>query len=222
MRKTLFLAVAFGLMAFSGTPNAADDHEHTHDKFVKEKPEVLEALEIKENDRVYGNKNAPITIVEYASMTCGHCADFHTKFFPEIKEKLIDTGRVNFVFRELPWENRALAVSVLARCAPKEDHAKFISAFFGTLKTWARSDDFLTSIKQVARLGGMSSDEVDACLKDVDINQVVQKNRVEALEVLEVGGTPAFFINGRRFEGVITAGEMIDYVESLEAEAADE
>lgn len=150
-------------------------------------------------------------------MTCGHCADFHNKYYKEIKKTLVDTGRAKFIFRELPWDNRALAVSVVARCAPKEDHSKFLSAFFSTHETWIRSDDFMSSVKQIARLGGMAPNAVEACLKNPDINDVVRKNRQEAIDVLGIKGTPAFFINGHRFSGVLTAGEIIEYVEQLEA-----
>lgn len=210
MKKILFTVGTLFLMAFSQASNAQN-------VVVEERPEVLKALEVKENDRVYGDKSAPITIVEYASMTCGHCADFHNKYYKEIKEQLVDTGRVNFVFRDLPWDNRALAVSMVARCAPVKDHGKFISAFFSTHENWVRSGDFMTSIKQVARLGGMKPIDVDTCLQNPDVNSEIRNNRKEAIDVLNVKGTPAFFINGHRFEGVLTAGEIIDYVTQLES-----
>lgn len=209
MKKLVFMFVVLGVMAFSVMPNAQN-------VVVKESLEVLKALELKETDRFEGNKDAPITIVEYASMTCGHCADFHNKHYKEVKKQLVDTGRVKFVFRELPWDNRALAVSVVARCAPAKDHSKFLSAFFSTHANWARSNDFMSSIKQIARLGGMSADDVDACLKNPEINDVVRKSRKEATDVLGIKGTPAFFINGHRFSGLLTAGEIVDYVEQLE------
>ena len=91
----------------------------------------------------------------------------------------MDTGRAKFVFRELPWDNRALAVSMVARCAPEEDFSKFVSAFFSTHETWVRSGDFMESIKQIARLGGMKADDVDACLKNPDVNDLVRKSRQE-------------------------------------------
>lgn len=212
MKKILFSVLVLGLMAVSMSSSAQN-------VVVEEPAEVLKALEIKETDHVMGDVDAPITIVEYASMTCGHCADFHTKYYGEVKEKLVDTGRVKFVFRPLPWDNRALAVSMVAECAPEEDYSTFISAFFNTHETWVRSSDFMASIKQIARLGGMTADDVDACIKNPDVNDIVRKGRVEATDVVKVTGTPTFFINGHRFSGVITAGEIIDYVTQLEQKA---
>ena len=180
-------------------------------------PAMVTALEIKETDQMVGDAAAPITIIEYASMTCGHCADFHNKTYPVLKEKLVDTGRAKFVFRELPWDNRALAVSMVARCAPEEDFSKFVSAFFSTHETWVRSGDFMESIKQIARLGGMKADDVDACLKNPDVNDLVRKSRQEAVDVLKVTGTPTLFINGHRLNGALPAGEILDYVAQLEA-----
>ena len=212
MKKIIFSVMALGLVMYSAVSIAQN-------VVVEEPEEVLAALEIKETDHVAGDMNAPITIVEYASMTCGHCADFHTKYYEEVKEKLVETGRVKFVFRPLPWDNRALAVSMVAECAPKEDYSTYISAFFNTHETWVRSAEFMDSIKQIARLGGMSAGDVDACIKNPDVNDIVRKGRAEAIDVVKVTGTPTFFINGHRFSGVITAGEIIDYVTQLEEKA---
>lgn len=207
MKKILALTFMFAVVAF--TPAFAEG------ELVQESPEVLELLKLQENDMYEGEKNAPVQVVEYASMTCGHCADFHTKHYHEIKEKFIDTGKVRFIFRELPWDNKALAVSMVARCAPKGEYFNFVSALMSTRDTWAMSDDFMGSVKQIARLGGMSPAAVDACMKNTAVNDIVRKSYATAVGPLKVQGTPTFFVNGQRIPGIMTAkdlGVMIDNI----------
>ena len=186
---------------------------------IKESEEALKALELKATDNFEGKKDAPIQVVEYASMTCSHCADFHTKYYHEIKEKLIDTGKVRFIFRELPWDNRALAVSMVSRCAPKEEYFNFVSAYMSTRKSWAESEKFLASVKQVARLGGMPPKAVDACLKNEEVNDIIRKNYKEGVEVVKIKGTPTFFVNGFRVEGIMTTEHLLNLVEGIEKKA---
>ena len=158
-----------------------------------------------------GVDNAPVQIVEYASATCGHCGDFHTKTLPEIKEKYIDTGKVKFVLRDLPWDNRAFAVSTIARCSG--DYYSFMSAFMSTQASWVASKDFMGAIKQVARLGGMDGEKITECLSDETITSKITEGRGVA-EKLGVTGTPSFFINGELHPGALTVKKMSDIIDA--------
>lgn len=146
------------------------------------------------DDVVLGDKNASVVMIEYASMTCGHCADFHKKTFPEIKKNYIDNGKIRFVLRDMPWDPLAMAVSKIARCAPQEQFYAFSSAFFDTQKVWSKSSDPISELKKVARLGGMDGTTVENCLNDTDLHTKVMESRRIGMEVLKVNSTPSFYI----------------------------
>ena len=151
-------------------------------------------LDISKHDVVMGEQDAPVTVIEYASMTCGHCADFHNDVLPKIKKNYIDTGKINFVLRDMPWDPLALAVSKITRCAPDDKFYNFVSAFFDTQKSWVKSDDPIAALKKNARLGGMDGESVEACLSNADVHARVTQSREKGLETLGVKSTPTFFI----------------------------
>lgn len=151
-------------------------------------------LDIQDSDRVMGAADAPVTVVEYASLTCAHCASFHEEKMPQIKAEYIDTGKVKFVLRDMPWDNIALAAAKIARCADDEQYYSYIDAFFGNVDTWARAQNPLVELKRIARLGGMSSEEVDSCLADTTLHQQILETKRVGLEVLGVQATPTVFV----------------------------
>lgn len=151
-------------------------------------------LDIQESDRVMGQTDAPVTIVEYASLTCAHCASFHEEKMPQIKAEYIDTGKVKFVLRDMPWDNIALAAAKIARCAPSAQYYNYIDAFFGNVDTWASAQNPLVELKRIARLGGMSGEEVDSCLADTQLHQQILETKRVGLEVLGVQATPTVFV----------------------------
>ena len=113
------------------------------------------------SDLIMGKADAPVTIVEYASMTCGHCANFHTKVFPALKEKYIDTGKVRFVFREFPLNNQAVAASMLSRCTGSDEKAiAFNSVMFSTQNDWAfvPENQFVPQLFKMARQAGFTQE----------------------------------------------------------------
>ena len=150
-----------------------------------------------------GNADAPITVVEYASMTCGHCAHFHTKVFPELKQKYIDTGKVHFIMREFPLDNLAVAAAMLARCAGGDKTFPLISALFAKQDEWAfvRSDPRPELLK-FAKQAGFTKESFDKCLTDQKLLDDVVAVRTRASQVFGVDATPTFFVNGKRLEGV--------------------
>jgi protein-disulfide isomerase len=153
-------------------------------------------------DIVLGNADAPTTIVEYASMTCSHCANFHTNVFPELKTKYIDTGKAKFILREFPLDSLALAAFMVARCAGPDRYYPVTGALFDTQKSWAvpgaEGQDKLLAI---ARQAGFSKESFDKCLADKDLQDKIVAVRARANETLGVDSTPTFFIDGKRLRG---------------------
>jgi protein-disulfide isomerase len=150
-----------------------------------------------------GNSDAPITVVEYASMTCGHCANFHNKVFPQLKEKYIDSGKVYFIMREFPLDNLAAAASMLARCAGGDKTFPLISALFAKQEDWAfvRGDPRPELLK-FAKQAGFTQESFDKCLTDQKLLDEILAVRTRAADTFGVNATPTFFINGKRLAGV--------------------
>ena len=152
-------------------------------------------------ERFIGNADAPVTIIEYASATCPHCADFHIKTFGRIKKNYIDTGKVKFIFREFPFDDLALAAFMVARCAPKDKFFGVLDILFEEQETWSRSKDPRGELLKIARLAGFSEKDFDACLKNNEIAQGIIGIRNKANKSYGINSTPTFFINGERLNG---------------------
>ena len=165
-------------------------------------------LEITKDERVLGNPAAPITIVEYASMTCPHCAHFAKEVLPELKRKWIDTGKVKLVFRDFPLDQLALRAAMIQRCAPPDRFYAFAETFFADQAQWVMADDALAALARLAALGGMSKSEFDACLKNTALENRILQQRLVASKDLGVGATPTFFINGSKFAGDPTVAQF--------------
>jgi protein-disulfide isomerase len=150
-------------------------------------------------DLVMGNADAKVTVVEYASMTCGHCKNFHTKVLPELKTKYIDTGKIRMVFREFPLDPRAFAASMLARCAGGDKTLPMISALFETQADWAFVKENPTpKLLEIAKQAGFTQETFDKCLTDQALLDKLTAIRTRAAETFGVNATPTFFINGVR------------------------
>jgi len=161
-----------------------------------------------------GSKDAPITIIEYASMTCSHCAHFHEATYPTLKSKYIDTGKVRFTLREFPFDPIAVAGFMVARCAGDKREA-MIGLLFSQQKNWAFTDKPLQGLTALVKQTGMSQEKFDACLQDkalyANVNQVFEK----ASKQFRVDSTPTFFINGKKVSGALSPEEMDKQLEPL-------
>jgi protein-disulfide isomerase len=158
-------------------------------------------------DIVLGSPDAPVTIVEYASMTCPHCAQFQAKTFPKLKERYIDTGKVRYIFREFPLDPLAAGAFMLARCADKDKYLSIIDLFFGTQREWVVPNP-LQPLFNIAKQAGYNEETFNACLKNQQILDGIQNVRDHAAKVLNVESTPTFFINGKRVVGDVSIEEM--------------
>jgi protein-disulfide isomerase len=176
-------------------------------------------LEISKDDRVLGNPDAPITIVEYASLTCTHCAHFTNEVLPEIKKEWIDTGKVKLVLRDFPLDEPALRAAMIARCAPPNRFYAFADTFFAAQDKWAGARDYREALARLAKLGGMGKDEFDACLKNTALENKIVEQRLIASKELDVNSTPTFFVNGSKFTGAPTAEEFNKVLSNLAAKS---
>ena len=158
---------------------------------------------------VLGKEDAPVTLVEYASMTCGHCAAFHNKVFPVLKEKYIDTGKVRFIMREFPLDKLAVAASMLARCAGGDRTLPLISALFAKQDEWAfvRSNP-VPELFKFGKQAGFTQESFDKCLTDQKLMDDIVKIRSRAADGFGVTSTPTFFINGKKMTGAPTLEEF--------------
>ena len=167
-------------------------------------------------DIVIGSPTAPITITEYASMSCPHCAAFGENVFPMLRSKYIDTGKVRFVFREFPLDIKAAAASMLARCIARDDPEKYLGAveilFKQQDRLMAQTKDTLMFI---GKLNGMSEQEVEACEKDQALLDKLAADQRYAMEQLKVDSTPYFFVNGERLKGSMSFEELDERIKPL-------
>ncbi len=158
-------------------------------------------------DEVIGKADAPITIIEYSSLTCPHCAKFHAESFPKIKADWIDTGKAKLIFRDLPWDALAQATAMVSHCSGDRYFA-FLNTFFRTQEQWARNPEPLTAIKTIAKLGGMSAEQVDKCLEDRGLLNEINARKEDALQRSKVDSTPSFIINGKLYTGDMSTEEF--------------
>jgi len=172
-----------------------------------------QAQQITPDDRVLGKQDAPITIVEYASLTCPHCADFDKETLPKIREKWIDTGKAKLIFRNFPFDKPALQAALIAACAPGDRYFNFVDVLFQQQRQWATAQDPTAALTRIAKLGGMSDQQAHSCLADKEMENKIVAGRLAAEKDLGVNSTPTFFINGKKLLG---AQEFAKFDEALQ------
>jgi len=161
-------------------------------------------------DMALGPADAAVTITEYASMTCPHCAAFNADVFPKIKAKYIDTGKIRYIFREFPLDIKAAAGAMLSRCIAKNDSARYFAVtdlLFKTQNDWVTKNT-TESLVRVGRQAGLSQDQVETCLNDRALLDKIAADQKYASEVLKVDSTPTFFINGEKIKGEASIEEF--------------
>jgi len=208
-RAALFLAGLTALVAF--TPLHPIGEARAQDTTA-----ALVAKPVSLPDIALGSAKAPVTITEYASMSCPHCAAFGENVFPMLRSKYIDTGKVRFVFREFPLDIKAAAASMLARCIAGDDAERF----FGAVDTLFKLQDPLLgqtkeTLKLIGGQSGMSEQAVDACEKDQALLDKLKADQAFAFDVLKVDATPTFFINGEMVKGAMSFEELDKKIKSL-------
>jgi protein-disulfide isomerase len=162
-----------------------------------------------------GSKDAPVTMIEYASMTCPHCAHFHNETWPELKKAYIDTGKLRFVLREFPFDPLATAGFMLARCAGDDKREAVVELLFAQQPNWAFKDKPLEGLQNVIRQTGMSQQAFESCLRDKALYDNVNAVRDRGSKEYKVDSTPTFFINGKRVNGSIPLAEFAKIIDPL-------
>lgn len=199
----LFVALigaAAGYGYFSQTAKLSD--EPSVEK-TAEAPVDQALLTPKPNDIIIGDNNAIVTMVEYSSLSCPHCANFHETILPTLEKEFITTGKAKLVVRYFPLNEPALKASQVVECAGKTGlkRESFIKVLFDMQQQWAMSESFLKDLKQIALVGGMDSATFDSCVADKDSETQILAARQEAGTKLNIEATPTFFINGMKYEG---------------------
>lgn len=149
-----------------------------------------------------GAEDAPVTIIEYISMTCGYCARFHNDVWPAFKAKYVETGKVRFIVREFPLDPLAMGAFMLIRCAGDDKFFPFVDVLFAQQPAWTRTNDPLTALFNISRQAGFSRESFDSCLSNQQLFENVKWVKTRAEEKFDVRSTPTFFVNGRIVRGV--------------------
>ncbi|WP_312869962.1 DsbA family protein [Jiella pacifica] len=165
-------------------------------------------------DIVIGDPNAPVTIVEYASMTCGHCANFHENSYPTIKTDYIDTGKAKLIIREFPFDPRALAAFMLARCTQNDaQRTAMIDVLFDQQDVWARAENASTALLNIARLAGFTQESFAACLNNKELQEQIVATQERGQQEFGVDATPTFFVNGDKYAGSLPPDQIAAIIE---------
>jgi protein-disulfide isomerase len=196
IRRALLAAAAAVAWAPVAAPLAAQE------------PPALDARGYALGDMAIGDPNAPLTVIEYASLTCPHCATFHTETFPEIRADYVDTGKVRFVFREVYFDQYGLWAAMIARCGGPDAYFGFISTFFELQREWARADDIVAELQRIGRLGGLPAERMDACLRDEQLLERLVADYQANVAADDVRSTPTFIVGDETFTGAISAEEF--------------
>jgi protein-disulfide isomerase len=184
---------------YAGVPVSADDAlapaaEATASETTSDEKVTIDVAKAM-SPRSLGNANAPIKIVEYASLTCSHCAHFHNDILPALKTKYIDTGKVYMEFREFPLDDAALKGTLTARCLPEEKYESFVSLLFKSQHQWAHNVDYMNTLKQNAKLAGMSDATFEACHNEPMLKMQIAESMQVGKDQWKIAATPTFIIN---------------------------
>jgi protein-disulfide isomerase len=175
---------------------------------------------VQAEDFSLGKAGAPVTVIEYASLTCPHCADFHTNVLPGLKKDYIATGKVRMAFRNFPLDRAGLAAAMVARCAGRDRYFAMIDLFFARQRAWGTASDPISALARVAGLGGMPPEQVQTCLSDKAVERAVLNERVQAEKAFAINATPSFVINGKKYSGGMPLDQFRKAIDPLLAATA--
>jgi len=224
-RTALVSGASFGVLMLAGCDNAPTtettaqtdvtaENTSTSGEEITRTGDLMKPLGFE--DRWLGDENAKVTVIEYASPTCPHCATFHTQVFPDFKKEFIDTGKVRFVLRPFSRSILDAVVFMVAACdEPAADYYKLTSAYFETMRSWAVSDNSKAAMAQVAINNGFTQESFEACLTNQELFKGLEKTRTQALEEFGLDATPTFYVNGKKLAGVISVEEFAKEIEPL-------
>ena len=175
------------------------------------------ALDITEKDFVIGNEDAKITIIEYASLSCSHCADFHVNTLETLKKEYIDTGKVKMVFRDYPFNYPALLGSMVLRCIPENYRYDYMNALFKLQPDWVNKKNKKTiqELYKIMQSGGMTKEEYDASIYNTELENEILEGVMEAQNQFNIKSTPSFIIDGKLIEGNKSIKEFRQIIDKI-------
>lgn len=171
--------------------------------FTDARGRIVDTIEALKEKKI-GTEEANIEIIEFASLTCGHCAKFHNEVFPKIKKEFIDTGKVSFIYQDFPLDKFALKASVIARCSGEKKFFSFLKVLYSKQKDWTRTEDPFRSLLKIAKLGGLKNEEIKVCVGNKSIEDGILKQRLNASKKFDIKATPTLYINGEKYDGDLT------------------
>lgn len=166
-------------------------------------------------DMALGQAGAPVTLIEYVSLTCPHCRWFHENVYPKLKADYVDTGKVRYVVRDFPLDWPAVQAAILARCAGPDRYFAFVDVLFQTFDEWTRAADHLKQLTQIGELGGLSRERFEACRADKDLEDGIFRSIQEAQAEYDVSGTPTLIVDGEKYEGSMRFDALAEYLDRL-------
>ncbi len=215
------VAVAVAVIAsaayyfFFGLPSGAQLSMNPLDSVAPHAADTVSNPDIGAEDRALGEESARVTILEYSSLTCPRCAQFHSEGYRHLKSAYIDTGKVRLVFRDFPLDELALRAATLAECVPTERYFPFLQLLFEGQSGWARSGDPAAELVRLGQLAGLSQERATGCLHDeAGLKKIIQE-RLTGEKDYQVDSTPSFIIDGRRYPGALTADELDEILAPL-------
>lgn len=219
--RAAFLSLAISFATITFTPAFAEEAKPAAPAATAapaEKPaptpeEQAKVLAPQPTDHILGNPDAPLLVVEYASLSCTHCAHFHGETFPQLKEKYIDTNKIAFIFRHFPLNEPALRGAILAECSGDKFYT-FLKVMFQSQDKWAFSQDFLKSLHTLANVGGLGSEKFDQCLADKKLESSIVLGLQSAADTLQVHSTPTLFIGSDRIDGFRNFEELTKLIDA--------
>lgn len=167
------------------------------------------------DEMTLGEPSAPITVLEYSSLTCPHCARFHAETLPSIRKNYIDAGKVRLVYRHFPFDQPALMAAALAECAGHERFFAFLDVLFVSQSSWARAADPIASLTGIGRLGGLKAEAIAACFNDQALLDRILASRIDGAREFDISSTPTFIVNGEKLVGAQPYEKFVDVFERL-------
>lgn len=201
--KSVIGAALLGALAFSAqTAVAAPDSE------------TVNAIQVRADDVFYGSADAPVTIVEYASLTCPHCANFHKSILPALKEGPIADGKARLIFRDFPLDGLALRASALSRCGGPDQRLAILDLLFEAQDSWTKTDDPIGALAKIGKIAGLKEETSRACMEDRGMFDRIIAEAQEGEDKHKVRSTPSFVIDDQLFRGGLTAEDMIEVIDA--------
>ena len=173
--------------------------------------DTIEALE----EKSLGEPDAPIKMIEFASLTCGHCARFHNEVMPAIKEKYINNGKIFFIYKDFPLDKFALKASIISRCSGNKNYFSFLDVFYKKQASWTRSQDPFKSLLKIAKIGGLKDEEIKVCVGNKSIEDGLLKDRLKSSKKYDITATPTIYLNGKKYTGDLTLEALELKINSL-------